>query len=105
MEWRPTAANPDRSTYWAIGDPGRLPWNVVRAGRSAVIYRFEGERVMREHGHPDGPSSVPYFVVRRGWAYPSEGYPSGASSTAFYRVRRVMPRGSLRVGGVGDGWD
>ena len=61
-------------------------------------FYVNGERAFRHVGHPDGPSSVPYFWIRRGHVYAGEGYPSGPSDNALYRIEawKPEPRG-IRV--------
>jgi hypothetical protein len=98
MVWRPTACNPDRHVYWVLGDRRALPWSVVIAKRRTAVYRFEGDRVAREYGHADGPSSIPYFRPRGSWLYPAEGHPDRAAGRPYYSISlRPRPPTGVRI--------
>ncbi len=55
-------------------------------------YRLNGNVAYRSFGHPEGPSSVPWFVVRGRTVYPGEGYPGGATERPLYRVEHLRKR-------------
>ena len=55
-------------------------------------FRLNGDLVYRASGHPQGPSSVPWLVIRNARVYPGEGYPGGPSSAARYRVQEMSRR-------------
>ena len=52
-------------------------------------YRLNGNLVYRAFGHPDGPSSVPWLVIRSGRVYPGEGYPEAPGGRPRYRVEEM----------------
>jgi hypothetical protein len=88
MAWHPVASNPDRRVYRVIGDPSQYPWRVVpsRTPSSPAIYYVNGDRVYRDSGHPDGPSSVPYMRLTRRWVFPGEGYAAASTDRPVYEV-------------------
>ena len=61
-----------------------------RKGRPLPLER---KPVHRADGHPDGPSSVPWLVIRGNRVYPGEGYPGGPLGGAKYIVEPVRQRG------------
>ena len=90
QEWRPRRGR------------GHSLW-VRRAGddlqvfpRASVLgephYRLNGNLAYRSFGHPEGPSSVPWFVLRGRTVYPGEGYPEGATERPLYRIERLRKR-------------
>lgn len=54
-----------------------------------AYYRLNGNLAYRELGHPEGPSSIPWLVVRRGRVYPAEGHRESARGAARYVVERM----------------
>jgi len=58
-----------------------------------AYYRLNGKPVYRADGHPDGPSSVPWLVIRGNRAYSGEGSPGGPGGGAKYLVEPVRQRG------------
>jgi hypothetical protein len=48
--------------------------------------------VVREWGHPDGPSSIPHYVLRNRRLYPGEGHPTGPSQVPAFAVRGAPVR-------------
>lgn len=58
-----------------------------------AFYRLNGNLAFRELGHPDGPSSVPWFVIRRSRVYPAEGHPESANGGPRYVVERMRRKG------------
>ncbi len=62
-----------------------------------AYYRLNGNPVYRADGHPDGPSSVPWLVIRGNRVYPGEGYPGGplearsTSSSQFGNEGAALP--------------
>jgi hypothetical protein len=102
--WEPTAAargNREARLWARSGDhgllrlfAGRVPPKDVGAAR---FYVKDG-KVYRDQGHPDGPSSIPYYIVRTSYVYPAEGYPSGPDDRIRYRVRHFHEQGrGIRV--------
>lgn len=55
-------------------------------------YRLNGNVAYRSFGHPEGPSSIPWFVVRGRTVYPGEGYPGGATDRPLYRIEHLRKR-------------
>lgn len=96
--WVPTRRNPKRRQWlWARGTedglvellPG-LQGPPVKG--TAGFFYVNDNRVYRSDGHPDGPSSIPYYVIRAGKMYPSEGYPSGAAEVAHFWLRSLRAK-------------
>jgi hypothetical protein len=56
-------------------------------------YYVNGNLVYRSFDHPDGPSSIPWFVIRSGRVLPAEGYPGGSARTPKFRVEQLPPKG------------
>lgn len=98
--WTPTASSPTgvRTRYWARrGDPATV--ELYRGSRvpptsyERAEFSVREGRAFRDEGHPDGPSSVPYYVVRRLGVYPSEGFPSGPDERRHFEVRNLRRHG------------
>lgn len=101
----PTSAHPlgrrRAPQYWVRGSD-TIQWQAFtgsdgppRSVTDRAVFYFNGDRVHRDYGHDDGPSSVPYYEVRHGRLYPAEGYPSGPSTRAHY-VISPWPRPTAR---------
>jgi hypothetical protein len=72
---------------------------------TGAYYRLNGDLAYRELGHPDGPSSTPWFVIRSGRVYPAEGHPEATRGASRYDVERVRRKGMgpiIRPVGPGD---
>lgn len=105
--WKATAANPTglRTRYWVRrGDPGGLKvfrgTHVPPATDDEAMFYVRDGRVFRDDRHPDGPSSVPYYAVRRHGVYPSEGFPAGPDGRRHFEViclRRYGVRTVIRA--------
>ena len=54
---------------------------------AAPMFYVNGSRVYRDEGHPDGPSSVPYYVITRRSVRPAEGHPGGADDRIHWEIR------------------
>lgn len=54
-----------------------------------ALYRLNGHLAYRESDHPDGPSSVPWFVIRSRRVYPAEGHPEAMSGAPWYVVEQI----------------
>jgi hypothetical protein len=74
--------------------------------RGGAHYRLNGNLAYREFAHPEGPSSIPWLVMRGGRVYPAEGQPEVTTDTARYLVERIRRKSvgtkvglvSVRVG-------
>jgi hypothetical protein len=96
--WSPTARNPDRTVYHVVPVDGSGPAKVVGPWRrDTPVYWFDGQRIYRGEGHPDGPSAVPYLRFHLQYIQPDEGYPGGASDVVLYRARPVRRKESIGV--------
>jgi hypothetical protein len=91
--WHPSGRYRRRDWLWVrrMGDelfvfPGSQ--DRPRSGRDPH-YRLNGELVYRESGHPEGASSVPWYVIRSWRVYPGEGYPGGLGGRHRYQVERM----------------
>ena len=97
--WEPTAAAPggrDAKLWARRGELGLLRVFVGRVpprDKGPASFYVNNGKVYRDEGHPDGPSSVPYYVVRSSYVYPAEGYPSGPEDRIHYRVRHLREHG------------
>jgi hypothetical protein len=56
-------------------------------------FYINNRSVYREAGHPEGSSSIPWYVVRRSRVLSSEGYPTGPSERAHYEIRTLRAKG------------
>lgn len=100
--WRPAAHHRRREWFWVRRSGHELvvfPGSETRPRQGGdPHFRLNGHLVYRSFGHPDGPSSVPWLVTRRGSVYPGEGYPGGPSGGPLYRVEPMRLKGApLRV--------
>jgi hypothetical protein len=72
------------------------------------MFYVNDRRVYRTEDHPDGPSSIPWYVIKAGRMYPAEGYPSGAEEAAHFELRRLQAKGipaTIRTNpDFGKGW-
>jgi hypothetical protein len=93
--WHPTHQYRRRDWLWVLRTENEFllfPGSEDRPRLgSDPHYWLNGNLVYRALGHPDGPSSVPWFVIRSGSVYPGEGYPEGPGGRPRYRVE-VMRR-------------
>jgi hypothetical protein len=82
--WLPSSARLSgcgrKTCYWLRRDEDGLQRaylglvSQAPTGNSAPHYYLNGSRVFRDWGHPDGPSSIPYFRIRGHKVYPAEGF-------------------------------
>ena len=71
--------------------PGRA---VPPSDPVGAYFYVNDRRVYRDTDHPEGGSSVPYFEIKAGRVFPSEGYPTGPSDRKLYDVRQIRRRGT-----------
>jgi hypothetical protein len=94
--WHPTHRYRRREWLWVRRTEDEFP--VFPGSRdgprlgSDSHYRLNGDLVYRAFGHPEGPSSVPWFAIRNGLVYPGEGYPEGPGATPRYRKDPSLAR-------------
>jgi hypothetical protein len=91
--WHPTHRSRRRDWLWVRHSGHEF---LVFAGSqdrprsgSDPYYRLNGDLVYRAAAHPDGPSSVPWLVIRNGCVYAGEGYPGGPGGRPRYRVEAM----------------
>jgi hypothetical protein len=63
--------------------PGRA--NGPTQGAAPIFY-LNGPLAYRDEGHPDGPSSIPYYVISHRGVRPAEGHPGGADEHLRWRI-------------------
>jgi hypothetical protein len=97
--WEPTAAvkGGSRARLWACrGEDALLrlfPGPQPPSQPVDPLFYVNDGRVYRDEGHPDGPSSVPWYVITAGRVYPAEGYPTGAADRIHYEVKPIRSVG------------
>jgi hypothetical protein len=57
-----------------------------------LTYYLDGRPLYRTVSHPEGPSSVPWLVVRGRSVCLAEGHPGGASDRPLYKIRHLWKR-------------
>jgi hypothetical protein len=84
--------------YWVRWDPDAEHPLLVYPGKREraphpvrAHFSINSTGVVREWDHPQGPSSVTYYVVRGLRVYPSEGHPAGPDGVSQYRVEAIQP--------------
>lgn len=77
VRWDPAA---ERSLLVYPGKPGRPPPAVE------PHYSIDAEGVVPEFGHPEGPSSVPYYRILGRRVYAAEGHPTQDAIPRYYIV-------------------
>lgn len=94
--WQPTTYSRRRDCMWVRRQGGELLVFPGSQDRPRIgtgpHFRLNGEIVYRASSHPEGPSSVPWMVIRNARVYPGEGYPGGPESAARYRVEPMTQR-------------
>ena len=92
--WQPTTYARRRDCMWVRRQGGELLVFPGAQDRPRIgtgpYFRLSDNIVYRASGHPDGPSSLPWMVIRNARVYPGEGYPGGPSDGARYRVEDQM---------------
>jgi hypothetical protein len=71
-----------------------VPVGSPPATSTPALFYINGDRIYRAEGHPDGPSSIPYFRLTHRSIRPSEGFPSGPSERVHYFVCPIVYRRS-----------
>ena len=90
QEWKPRHGRGDSLWVRRVGRELQV-FNRPRVPR-APHYYLTGNLVYRSFGHPDGPSSVPWFAVKGRSVYPGEGYPGGPAERPLYRIEDLRKR-------------
>jgi len=92
--WCPLAASgrPRSERLWVRRDDDGL-LRLIPGGSegprdsAAPVFYVNGSRAYRDEGHPDGPSSVPYYVVTHRSVRPAEGHPGGADDRIHWEIK------------------
>ena len=91
--WQPTRRSPRRDWLWVRPVDGELlvfPGSRDRPRpHGGAHYRLNGNMAYRTLSHPEGPSSVPWLVIRRRRVYPAEGHRDAGSEVPRYLVGAV----------------
>ena len=90
QEWKPRRGRGNSLWVRRVGEELQVfpRASVLRQSQ----YRLNGNVAYRSFGHPEGPSSVPWFVVNGRTVYPGEGYPGGATERPLYRIEHLRKR-------------
>ena len=90
QEWKPRHGRGDSLWVRQVGRELQV-FNRPQLLREPHYY-LNGNQVYRSFGHPEGPSSVPWFAVRGRSVYPGEGYPGGPAERPLYRIEELRKR-------------
>ena len=90
QEWKPRHGRGDSLWVREIGRELQV-FNQPRLLQEPHYY-LNADQVYRSFGHPEGPSSVPWFAVRGRSVYPGEGYPGGPAERPLYRIEELRKR-------------
>ena len=90
QEWKPRHGRGDSLWVRQVGRELQV-FNGSQLPREPHYY-LNANRVYRSFGHPEGPSSVPWFAVRGRSVYPGEGYPGGPAERPLYRIEDLRKR-------------